>query len=127
MHELDLPWPAPPLNLNDRRGRHDHASLVRAVRQDVGTIAQAARMGRHKRVRVTLHYRPGVVMGQKAVRRRRDEDNLQATAKPCCDALVDAGLVPDDIPEHMVKPSPVIHPIVPGARARVWLVVEVLR
>lgn len=126
VHELDLPYVRPPLGLNDRRNRYAHAAEVKVLRHAAATVCRAARLGRHERVRVTLHYRPGIVLGRKAVRRGRDADNLVASSKPCADGLVDAGLVRDDTPEHMEKPTPVIHAIEPGARARVWLVVEVL-
>jgi Holliday junction resolvase RusA-like endonuclease len=41
-------------------------------------------------------------------RRRRDAENPVATLKALCDGLVDAGIVPDDTPEFMVKHMPVI-------------------
>lgn len=39
-------------------------------------------------------------------RKRRDEENPVATLKPVCDGLVDAGIVPDDVPLYMTKPMP---------------------
>lgn len=39
-------------------------------------------------------------------RRRRDEDNIIATAKPLWDGLVDAGVVDDDTSEYMTKLMP---------------------
>jgi hypothetical protein len=59
-------------------------------------------------------------------RKRRDADNLVASAKVCCDALVRIGLVPEDTPDLMVKPTPVIHPPGDGPKHRVWLVVTEL-
>ncbi|MFC9768891.1 hypothetical protein [Rhodococcus jostii] len=63
---------------------------------------------------VQLHYRP-------RDNRRRDTDNLIATAKPLYDGLVDYGLVPDDIPRWMAKPEPIIHDAVTGQPSAMWL------
>lgn len=117
-YRLDLPWETPPLNLNDRHSKIVEARRIAAVRRDVGWVAKAARMGTHDRVQVTLNYRP-LRSG------RRDADNLVATLKPCCDGLVDAGLVVDDIPQHMVKAMPVIHEP-DGIRRNLWLDIRVL-
>lgn len=117
---LWLPYERPPLSLNDRHGHH-HARgrAVAQVRRDVGWLARAARLGRHDHVSVQLHYTP--------VRRgRRDADNLVATLKVVCDALVDVGLVVDDDPAHMTKPMPVIHRPDPNwslGPHRLWLTI----
>lgn len=58
-----------------------------------------------------LPWRPGYLPFTKAKldltfvfkdRRKRDEDNLRARFKPGQDGLVQANLVPDDSPEHLV-------------------------
>lgn len=108
-HIIELPWSRPPLSLNDRppasRGAvYSRASLVRRTRNTVLVMAQHTKLPRDvARATVQLHYRP-------RDSRRRDTDNLVATLKPCCDALVTYGLVPDDTPEFMSKPEPIIHP-----------------
>ena len=39
-------------------------------------------------------------------RKRRDEENPMYDFKSYCDGLVDAGVVPDDIPKYMTKLMP---------------------
>jgi crossover junction endodeoxyribonuclease RusA len=114
---LELPWSSPPLSLNHRRHWRATANLTRAVRDATHVLAREARIGRHERVRVTLHYRP-------RDSRVRDEENNVPTLKACCDGLVDAGIVPDDSPQFMVKDMPVIHE--PRNLGRLWLVVTPL-
>ena len=115
--ELQLPWSSPPLSLNHRRHWRATANLTRAVRDATHVLAREAGIGRHERVRVTLHYRPRDT-------RIRDEENNVPTLKACCDGLVDAGIVPDDSPQFMEKDMPVIHPA--ASPARLWLVVTPL-
>ncbi len=111
-----LPYDRPPLSLNDRRNRYQHAREVREVRGSVALVARAARLGRHDHVTVEMHYVP-------AKPGRRDVDNLVATLKPVCDALVDVGLVLDDDPAHMTKPMPVVEPADPAVapNRRLWI------
>ena len=122
-YEIDLPWTAPPLNLNQRGHWQTRARKIREVRHAACVLAKASPLGRHPvgKVRVTLHYIP-------RDRRTRDEENSVPTLKACCDGLVDAGLVPDDAPAYMEKPMPVLHPAasVSNLAPRLWLVVEVL-
>lgn len=103
IHELALPWATPPLTLNSRMHWTARARVVAEVRQTVGWVARAHRIGRHETVRVGLIYTP-------ATRRRRDSDNLAATYKPCVDGLVDAGVVVDDDDLHVVRCWPEIRP-----------------
>lgn len=114
MPTYPLDWERPPLTENQRM----HWALKARVTKDVRLTARllTARLGRQNRVRVTLTW---IV----ADKRRRDEDNLVATLKACCDGIVDAGVVPDDTPEFMVKMMPVIE-YRPGARPRMTLTVE---
>lgn len=115
---VPLPWQTPPLNLNDRyTNRIAYAGKIAAVREDTGWVIKAAKVPACDRIRVTLHYRPRDA-------RRRDEDNLVATMKPCCDAIVDVGIVDDDTPRFMVKVMPVIHE--PGEPHGLWLTIEPL-
>lgn len=104
---LKLPWTAPPLSMNDRGAS---AGAVFAKNREIKNIRETARIlaisGHLPRecghVAVELHYRPRDA-------RRRDTDNLTATAKPIYDGLIDFGLVQDDTPEFMAKLEPVIH------------------
>jgi crossover junction endodeoxyribonuclease RusA len=140
---IELPWTAPPLTLNQRRATRGamfaRAAKIADVRQEVYARATAARLPRGlDHVTVTLHYRP-------RDNRRRDTDNLVDTAKPAYDALTDGrparlsrpkdpkkkprlipaqlgcGLVPDDTPEFMAKPEPIIHRAEKGKGGAMWL------
>jgi hypothetical protein len=58
-------------------------------------------------------------------RRKRDVENPVPTLKALCDGLVDAGIVPDDTPNYMVKHMPrIVYD--PGARPEVLLKVREL-
>ena len=98
---LDGWQPDARLSLNGRR--RNQWPVVRRLQQEakdyvgwrvlwgwaLGQVASEATGPRH--VTVTFVY-PN--------RRRRDLDNLAGMAKPCLDALVDAGLLVDDDAEH---------------------------
>lgn len=104
-YEIRLPWPKPPLSLNDggwtKAAKLARAATIRRVRKDTELLVRAARIPSAARIAVTLTYHP-------RDGRRRDEDNLVGTFKPICDGIVDAGLVADDDPAHMAKAMPVI-------------------
>lgn len=117
VYEINLGWGKPPLNMNDRHHWARKARLVAEVRETAGWAVRAANIGRHQRVKIELHYQPRTVRG-------RDSDNLAATYKPCVDACVDAGVIPDDTDEFVSRDWPTIHPA--AASGRVWLVVTVL-
>jgi len=118
---LTLPYTKPPISLNDRwqtpAGRRAHSAKVQQVRADVVTLARAANIPALEAIHVTLHYRP-------RDNRRRDSDNLVGTLKPCVDAIVQAGVVPDDCAPYVDWSRPVIHPAIPGTAPSLWLVVE---
>lgn len=122
-YTIRLPWDRPPLSLNDSHGnRHVKARKVREIRADVYRLALLGKLPRGATYcTVQLHY-------QAPDRRRRDTDNLAATAKPIYDALTFGtlrnpgyGLVLDDTPEHMQKPEPIIHPAVKDEHGAMWL------
>ncbi len=117
-YRLDLPYPRPPLNHNDRLGHWRRSEIVRQIRGDVSRIAKG-RIPAADRIVVQLHYAPGR-------RGRRDPMNLTATSKPAIDGLVDAGVVVDDDSAHVHELTPEIHfPPEPGPRC--WLHVTVYR
>lgn len=120
---IPLPWTRPPLSMNDRMHFQQKASLSSRVRSTSAALGKSGDLSRLTRpcgrVAVTLHY-------QQPDRRRRDEDNLVATSKPCCDGLVDAGLVSDDTQDIMPKGMPILHPPVKGEKGALWLIVEIL-
>lgn len=123
---IELPWTRPLLSMNDRgftRGAAmAKAAKIREIRETTIALAVHANLPQGlDYVRVQLHYQP-------RDKRRRDTDNLTATAKPIYDGLAAGGknirgygLVPDDTPEYMAKPEPIIHPPVKGEGGRMWL------
>lgn len=121
-YRIDLPYATPPLSMNDRGHWATKARLTASVRRDILSLARFHRLPRNvAHASIQLHYRP-------RDRRRRDTDNLVATLKPCCDALAAGtarnpgyGLVPDDTPEFMAKPEPIIHLPEKGNSGHLWL------
>lgn len=100
---IRLPYSTPPLTLNGRQHWATKARGVREVRGTVATLAKVLHIPACQRIHIELHYVP-------RDGRRRDQDNLVATLKPCIDGLVDAGIVPDDSPEYVTWVPPVIDP-----------------
>jgi len=116
-YRLDLPWPRPPLNHNQRMHRMVEARVVAEVRRDVGWIAKAAKIPACDHITVQFHYAPGR-------RGKLDPMNLTATSKPAIDGIVDAGIVVDDDSTHVHEVTPAVHfPPEPGPKC--WLTVEV--
>ena len=93
-----LVYDQPALSLNAERKahwatRHRHTA---EVRQAFAILARQAKIGRHDRIAVTVHHE---------VRRAGplpDIGNCYPTAKAAVDGLVDAGVITDDIGEHLV-------------------------
>ncbi len=116
---MPLHWSRPPLSMNRERHWADHRRKVAAIRDEVlirARIVALPKIGGP--VTVTLHWVP-------AVNRRRDLDNVFPSLKPCIDALVEYGLVPDDTHDY-VTPQVRIHgasKTIPRT-SRVWLEVE---
>lgn len=98
-YAIALPWPAPPLTLNQRLHFRKKAEVTKEVRDAAARLFAGVRM---RRPAVTLVW---LVTS----RHRRDSDNLVPTLKALCDGLVDAGVARDDTPEFMHKSMPVIH------------------
>lgn len=100
---IKMPFSRPPLSLNDRfASYHQERSLQKAIAHDVCAVAlRTIREGglqARPRVAVELIYYP-------SNNGRRDADNIAATLKPILDGLVDAGVIPDDKAEHVVRTS----------------------
>lgn len=91
---IDLPWPKPPLSLNQRMHWAKQAKLVKEVRMIARVKARHIPEMQKCSVELVWHV---------ADKRRRDVDNPVATFKPLCDGLVDAEIVLDDTPEYMQK------------------------
>jgi crossover junction endodeoxyribonuclease RusA len=117
MFEIELPLHRgkAPLTLNQRLNRFEQNRRTQKIRESVGWQARAKKLRPVHHISVGLHYATGDA-------RRRDTDNLVPTLKAACDGLVDAGVVPDDVPQHMTKIMPTIHNG-PGKR-RLWITVE---
>lgn len=107
---------ARPLSLNSRQHHMARARSTAALRSDTRFLVRALRIGPREHLTVGLIWTP-------KDRRRRDADNVVATLKVCCDALVDEGLAPDDTPQWMTKLMPVIAE--PDGDPRIVLTIEV--
>ncbi len=116
-YELDIPlWhDKPPLTLNQRLHWRARAQRTRLIRDTTAWTARSLHIGPQHHITVQLHYHPGD-------NRRRDTDNLVPTQKPAIDGLVDAGVIPDDTPDHITWRAPTIHPG-PGDR-RLWITIQ---
>lgn len=115
--ELHLPL-ARPLSMNARQHWSQRSAEVAQLRQDAAILCKEAKVPKMDRVRVTLVYEP-------RDNRRRDPINLMATLKPVQDGIVDAGVVPDDTPQFMESPMPIID-LPNGKKGRLWVLVEQL-
>jgi crossover junction endodeoxyribonuclease RusA len=119
---LHLPFTTAP-NLNDRKHYMVKAKIVREWRGATSILGRSLRIPACERIKVELHYVP-------AQERRRDPDNLVSALKPCCDGLVDAGIVPDDTERFVERVFPIIHkahPTEPVQGSRFFLRVVRLR
>lgn len=103
-----LPYARPPkgLHANDRVHWRTKARSTAEVRNLVVMLCREQRIPKMQRVSVQLVW----VVGD---HRKRDADGPDPMAKAIFDAVgsdrgVSAGLVPDDSPEFMMKPRPVI-------------------
>lgn len=112
---IDLPL-TKPLSLNSRQHYMVKAREVAQLRNDVRFLVKAAGIPPLPCVQIELHYAP-------RDSRRRDSLNLIATLKPCEDAVVDEGVIPDDTPEFSVPTMPVIDPPT-GTAGRLYLLVR---
>lgn len=116
---LPVPYDRPPLSLNDRKHWAKANPHRQALRRAGALLARSAGIPRGlPHIHTRLHYIP-------SDNRRRDEDNLIATAKPLWDGLVDAGIVHDDNSQYMTKYMPRIHPgnknyVGPRLQLAVW-------
>lgn len=91
---LDLP-DQPYITANSRAHWSKRSACAAGWRDATALLARQAKVPELGRVYVTL------TMVAKD-RRRRDADNLvSGVLKHCLDGLVDAGVIPDDTPEHV--------------------------
>ena len=107
-------WTKAPLSLNYRLHRMAEAKITRELRTLMKVLAGI--LEPMERCEVELVW----IVKDK---RKRDEENIVPVLKALCDGLVDAGVVPDDTPEFMVKRMPAIR-YVKGAVPRFELTVK---
>jgi len=81
------------------------AKLVAQVRLTAGWIVKAARVPACARVTVGLVYIPSIVG------KRDGGENYADTLKAAIDGVVDAGVVPDDTPDRVIRLMPVVAPV----------------
>jgi crossover junction endodeoxyribonuclease RusA len=98
--EIVLPFTRA-LSLNDRMHHMVKAKTVALWRKAAKEGLLSVPVPACERVRAEFIYIP-------AQKRRRDPDNLVAAMKPVVDALVDAGVVPDDTQEYVERVWPII-------------------
>lgn len=92
---IQMPWPRPPLSLNDRFDRREKASLTRMVRNDTHVLALAAKVPELHRVTLGLVWYPG---DNKVI----DADNIAPTLKAAIDGLRDAHVLVDDSSRYVL-------------------------
>lgn len=114
--ELRLPYQRPPLSMNQR----NHWAVAHRAKTDlqeaVMWLLKAQKVPALDEATIWLEWTPGVV-------RRRDTDNPEPTRKACIDAIVSAGLLPDDTPEYVQRPENVIRDVQRGL-GKLVLVIE---
>lgn len=92
---LELPISEPPLSANDRVHWAVRAAWARELRDTARLLLRHAKVPPLGRVRLEVTLCPPDA-------RKRDSDNYVAgVLKPIKDALVDAGVVPDDTDRHV--------------------------
>lgn len=94
-------WRTAPITANQRHHWAKKAKLVAQVRELGEIVVRAHRVPELPRVEVLLVWTVNT-------RARRDVDNIVPTLKALCDGIVDAQVVPDDIPFYMRKLMPEI-------------------
>lgn len=99
MPTIKLPWSSPPLTANQRHHWRAKARITANIRTATKLLTRNIPPQDHITVQLVWHVN---------TRHRRDVDNIVPTLKPICDALVDAGIVPDDTPQYMTKMMPEI-------------------
>lgn len=107
---LHFHWGTNPIPMNGPKANwRARAAMTRQVKDVTLTLAIAAKIPEAAKIETQLTW------WVDRANRRRDVDNLGLFEKPIYDALVIAGIVPDDTPDLMVKPRPVIRPVADSA------------
>lgn len=95
---LRLPYLAPPLTLNQRFPWQKRYRVSEQIKSDVGWLLKAEHVAAIDHASIELIWTPRTV-------NRRDSDNVEPTRKAAIDAIVKAGLLPDDSPEYVTRPE----------------------
>lgn len=93
VHVIPLPWPKPPMSLNDRSHWATKAATVKHVRATAHYVIRAWMDRTHTKPLTACELE---LVWRVQDNRRRDLDNPVATLKPTTDGAVDAGLIPAD-------------------------------
>lgn len=109
-------WDALTGNARTAHWSQRHKAVAEVV-EAVGWAAKAARMRPCSHLTIRLVWAPGD-------HRRADAPNLAGLQKPCVDALVRVGLVPDDTAEWVTELMPRIDR--PPVQAGLWLELELV-
>lgn len=113
---LKLPYPRPPLSLNQHLHHMAEAKRRAEIKADVGWLIRQQKITKGlDHVRVCLLW----------VARdtgRRDTDNAHPSLKPMIDALVEQGVVADDDYTHVTSAVEIAPPS-GGVRPGCWLIV----
>ena len=112
---LRYDYPRPPLSANGRYHWSKRAQLSRGIR--LATKLLAARLPELGRIEVSLTWYV------KDHIRRDGGENMAPTLKPMIDGLVDAGVVIDDDPAHVVR-GPSVVEFVEGCTPHMVLLVR---
>ena len=110
---ITLPWSKPPLSQNDRGSHWKFVPIKKRIRIDTALLARCHHVPPLEKAHIVLHWQPDV-------RRSRDTDNPAPTLKSCIDGLRDAHVLADD-DSTRVTSDVVIHDVIRGTSARVWL------
>jgi Holliday junction resolvase RusA-like endonuclease len=117
---LTFNYPSPPITANQRHHWRKKATLTKQVRVASSLLARSARIPAMAKCEVSLIWFV-------STKHRRDVDNIVPTLKAMCDGLVDAGIVPDDTPNEMVKHMPEIVYMGAGKKPYMQLAVEMIQ
>ena len=99
---MRLDYGRPPLTANGREHWRTKERLAKNLRTAAVWAARSSHVPEYPRIHVSLVW----VVND---RRRRDGgENLAPTLNPLIDGLVDAGVVADDDPQHVIRDMPTI-------------------
>lgn len=114
---VNLPWQSPELNPNKRMSEHKRRRITAQRRRDAMYMTKAAKIKTQpgSLLVVQMHYRPERNW-------KLDAGNLCLDLKAAVDGITDAGVIPNDTPQYVRTPEPIIHDALGGgAPGKMWL------